>query len=554
MDTSSLSSGSMIKQVKRTPRGIKPVSHTSENANAILNGDITCLFWEESPIIKNDFGVEGSDLDDKKMSGSSEGNDNSGNKGKNSNLIVASKWVAVGTSKGQVILHNCVASLSSFQSKKVSKKASGKDDSKTVGLTPDAILPQARTISVPVRHKKRITCGTWVDNLLVFGQLSTGCLTVVSTCAKSSIVNDNVGFCDRMDLFSEKSAKVLGNIVLPGGRDAAEIKIRDLVTDVGSLSVLSVNCEGKSLLFYTFPKFINSINVSTQASDIISSPAIEVIFSTTSSSSAEEPLTTKSGIYGNIICHYPIPNTLLVLVGFSCGYFVLVDWANGVILSDESVVQRSYHKSKNESDMMSRDFHENFLLDVAYHEETSTFACMTKNGHVLVYHIRVLEGYHDVQAGDCKCSTGIIIHTKNHTKPKTKVTKSLVDCDSSLKRIMGTIDYSCAHSLPSTPCLQGDTRKEELINFSSDGECLSVSLGDESVIILSINADDDEVDRLKRRLAKFVYLGRKKLTLTLLTSFAAILLCSSIITSPETTRQFLIRLFTMLQLNNSINR
>jgi hypothetical protein len=230
----------------------------------------------------------------------------------------------------------------------------------------------------------------------------------------------------------------------------------------------------------------------------------------------------------------------------------LVDWANGVILSDENVVQRSYLKSKINTDVMSRDY-DNFLLDVAYHEETSTFACMTKNGCVLVYHIRVLEGYHHVQAGDCECSTGITIHTKNHTKPKTKATKSLVDCDSSLKRIMGTIDYLCAHSIPFTPCLQGDTRREELINFSSDGECLSVSLGDESVIILSINADDDEVDRLKRRLAESIYLGRKKFTLTLLTIVGALLLFTSMATSPETTRLFLIRLCTMLKLNNGIN-
>jgi hypothetical protein len=81
---------------------------------------------------------------------------------------------------------------------------------------------------------------------------------------------------------------------------------------------------------------------------------------------------------------------------------------------------------------------------------------------------------------------------------------------------MGTIDYLCSHTLPFTPSIQPDARKPDLLSFSADGECISVSLGDESVIILSINSKDDECDRLKQKLAESVYLGKDGMFLAFL--------------------------------------
>ena len=131
--------------------------------------------------------------------------------------------------------------------------------------------------------------------------------------------------------------KVLGNILLPGGRDAVNVHLGNVEDDIGKVTILSVNCEGKCLLFYTFPKFMDATNINTQASNITSSQAIEVNFSmmtgTSSSPDDSQGVSHMKGIAtcGNILCHYLIPNTLLVLVAFSSGYFALVDWVNGVI-------------------------------------------------------------------------------------------------------------------------------------------------------------------------------------------------------------------------------
>merc|ERR1719491_2911223 len=93
--------------------------------------------------------------------------------------VPASKWVVMGTSKGQVILHNCAASYLSFQSKKMNSQPGA---NLVTSICPSA----ARTITTPLRHKKCVTCGAWLDNLLVFGSVGSGSLTVVSTFPKTT--------------------------------------------------------------------------------------------------------------------------------------------------------------------------------------------------------------------------------------------------------------------------------------------------------------------------------------------------------------------------------
>ena len=519
MELSATSNSVSTRVGKKAVRSTRGTATANENANAIMSGDVTCLIWEESPICANDFMEEDEEEneefnhDDKisKNSDFSIGND-SKKKEKGNILVSASKWVAIGTSKGQMILHNGLASYASYQTKKASKKSG--DNSKH-SFSNVHISPQSRTVTIPVRHKKRITCGAWVDNLLVYGNVSTGCLTLVSTFPKSAPIEDentNSSNTTKVDIFAEKSAKVLGSILLPGGKDAVNVNIGSVDGDFGNVTILSVNCEGKSLLFYTFPKFDDPTNINNQASSITSSPAKEVNFSIASSTLSEDgkgaSQSKGNSNCGNIIFHYLIPNTFLALVAFSSGYIALVDWFNGVILSDDDI--RSEVHSLQES-------HDNYVIDVAFHVDTSTLACLAHDGNVVAYHIRILDGCHNVKAGDCVCTTGMSITTKTHTRPKTKSSANLVDCDSSVKRIMGTIDFLCVHSVPSTRSnQQSDTRKGNLINFSADGECVSISLGDESVAILSINVADDETDRLKRRLAQSAYHGRDNVAVLLM--------------------------------------
>jgi len=299
--------------------------------------------------------------------------------------------------------------------------------------------------------------------------------------------------------------------------------------ELGKLTILSVNCEGKGLLFYSFPKALDASNINVLASNITSSAAVEVNFSMKSSNlPAEVPSQIKGGAScGNILFHYLIPNTLLVFVVFSSGYFALVDWVSGVILSDVDIAKQAHHSLK---DFVSRTsnaskpigHHDNFILDVSYHVITSTIACLTEPGVVLVYHLRLLDGCNNLQAGDCRCTTGIVTSTKTHTRPKAKGSSSslkhdnLVDCDSSVKRMMGTIDFLCARRIKSIPSTQPDARRGHLINFSADGEAISISWGDESVEILGINMDDAEPDRLKQRLAESMYLGKDHVLSTFL--------------------------------------
>ena len=540
--TSTPASTSTSRGGKKAIRGTRGAATSSDNANSIMNGDMTCLIWEESQITKFESSEEEKDNGTKGNGGSQEKDKESNNVETSSNtdsndngdaLIPASKWVAIGTNKGQMILHNGAASYLSYQTKKASRKG---DTDKSTNFLSNVLnsSPQGRTIVVPLRHKKRITCGAWAENILVFGHVSTGSLTLVSTFPKPALIEGSDANSKSCNLFTEKSVKVLGSILLPGGRDAVKIYIGHVDDDI---TILSVNCEGKSLLFYTFPRFVDSTNTTAQASNITSSPAMELNFSIMSNSNlddAQNPSQLKGTSHcGNIIFHYLIPDTLLVLVAFSSGYFALVDWVNGVILSDEDIARQSHRHtngapssrmSDNTTDFPRESQHDNFLLDVTFHVATSTVACVTQDGNVLVYFIRILDGCHDVTAGDCICKTGITISTKTHTRPKTKISSNLVDCDSSLKRIMGTIDFLCAHSIPRMPVVQSDARKGDLINFSSDGECISVSLGDESIVLFSINVEDYEADQLKQRIAESIYLGRDNILM-----FFIFIICASLI-------------------------
>ena len=45
-------------------------------------------------------------------------------------------------------------------------------------------------------------------------------------------------------------------------------------------------------------------------------------------------------ICGNIIRHFLIQNSYLVLVAFSAGYFALVDWITGTIICDAEVISK----------------------------------------------------------------------------------------------------------------------------------------------------------------------------------------------------------------------
>lgn len=537
MELSTNPASTSIRGGKKALRSGRAVSCNTDTTNALMNGDVTCIVWEDSPAentaaveekMKNDANPAEKDSDDTELGTHEDEHD------KGDNLIPASKWIAIGTSKGQMILHNGAASYLSYQQKKASRKGTTDKSKNTLSSGLNA-SSQGRTVVVPLRHKKRITCGAWADNLLVFGHVSTGSLTLVCTFSKTAVVEGNDTTTKSLDLLGDKSVKVLGSILLPGGRDAIKIQIGNIEEN---LTILSVNCEGKCLLFYNFPKLLNNTNTSTQASDITSSPAIELNFSMLNNSNVDDgnnnPSQAKGNSHcGNIIFHYLIPDTLLVLVAFSSGYFALVDWVSGVILSDEDIAKKSHmqtngvssiHESDITNDFTKESHQDNFLLDVTYHVPTSTVACVTQDGNVLVYYVRILDGYNEVTAGDCVCKTGITINTKTHTRPKTKTSSYLVDCDSSIKRILGTIEFMCAHSIPQMPAIQSDARKGDLINFSSDGECISLSLGDESVLLLSIKVENDEADQLKHKMAQSIYLGKDSIL-----KFFTFALCATIV-------------------------
>jgi len=542
----------------------------SDNASVMMNGDVTCLFWEETSQIVSDSQIEEKENEEKEKGSSSEDGDQNEEQGQGSLKIsssnsfkdvkdafkslsskkvtaTASKWVVMGTSKGQVILHNCAASCLSHQSKKMRNNSSGSMPNIVTSICP----PHGRTITIPLRHKKRITCGAWLDNMLVFGSVGSGNLTVVSTFPKTQPAPESPNIAKNKaadDLFRERTVKVLGNIPLPGGRDAFSVQIGSIEDDSCGSSILSVNCERRCLLFYTFPRILSDENSTNHAS--ITSPAIEISFSMNSStegaidddvsnsSQLKAGLRHRGTTCGNILEHYLIPNTCLVLVAFSPGYFTLVDWANGIILSDAEVVSKRNVKrntmpsspSSATNQSSGRDSNDHFLLDVAFHAPTSTFACLTHSGYIVVFQIRLMHGCNDMQGDDCICTTGIVINTKTHTCPKTK--SSSGDKSSSPREnffgresfiMLGTIDTLCSRKIDRIPGLPSDGRKASLINFSADGECVSVSFGDESVSLYAIRYDEAELDREKLRLEESIYVGKDQLILVFMFSTCTII-------------------------------
>ena len=152
----------------------------------------------------------------------------------------------------------------------------------------------------------------------------------------------------------------------------------------------------------------------TQAS--ITSPTMDSLNSSSSSEGVScgddannlpPPLNTgcSGTTCGNILDHYVIPNTSLVLIAFSAGYFTLVDWANGTILSDAEVASHRVAPDRSSTSALSLaasthlssvggrggDATDHFLLDVAFHAPTSTFACITHSGHIAVYQIWLMD-------------------------------------------------------------------------------------------------------------------------------------------------------------------
>jgi len=616
-------------------RSIRGGGGQTDNASVMMNGDVTCLFWEETtPTIEDEereekrreealrcslFGIGDPILDKcNDQTQDDKGKNSIKNQFRNKVAMSASKWVVMGTSKGQVILHNCAASYLSHQSRKMNSQPGA-------NLVTSICPPHARTITIPLRHKKRVTCGAWLDNLLVFGSVGSGSLTVVSTFNKinqaetlASVIKNKAA----EELFQERNVKVLGNIVLPGGRDAFSIQIGSIEDDFNGSTILSVNCEGKCLLFYTFPKIQNDENSNTQAS--ITSPAMEISFSLNSTSSTSSssstsgedihnpllPLKEGSGALqqlpkggnsgttcGNILEHYVIPNTSLVLIAFSAGYFALVDWANGTILSDAEVASHHVLQHRSKASLVSSaaanlsvvgrgDTTDHFLLDVAFHAPTSTFACITQSGHIVVFQIRLMDnnnvGTQTATDGDTNnnsttintsniintntdpktdnsntnntndlsCTTGLVISTKTHTRPPNKTNKSggpssltssttggsrtentggggggtTCRVDPSSSNMSGsTIDTLCSRKIDRTPGLPSDGRKGSLINFSADGECVSVSFGDESVSLYAIRYDEAELDREKLRLEESIYVGKDQLLLVFMFLTCAII-------------------------------
>ncbi len=235
---------------KSTTRGGRGLNAATENVNSMMNGDVTCLFWEnatpeDEKILgpnaykerngdekdhlyfargdddDDDGGVGGGDddNDNKESNDDDECSNENGKKPNYDSIITPSKWIAIGTSKGQIVLHNSAASFVSGHARKNKNKLSQNSPLLT------SISPHGRTVTVPVRHKKRVTCGAWVDNLMVCGYVGTGCISLVSTFPKTQQRALNT---DRSStgisrfkqevlepLFGEKTAKVLGNIMLP---------------------------------------------------------------------------------------------------------------------------------------------------------------------------------------------------------------------------------------------------------------------------------------------------------------------------------------------------
>ena len=508
---------------KSTSRGGRGGNGASvENINAMMNGDVTCLFWEEStPEDEKRLGPDaykekiGNEYDHLLENGDAHEHENEeGKEGSNQenqeeeNLVAPSKWIAIGTSKGQIILHNSAASFLSNYSRntKPTTNHSTTDNTTTsdnhnhdntnintaANLLASMSTP-SRTVTIPIRHKKRVTCGSWVDHLLVFGYVGTGCLTLVSTFPKlQPRIPPNDGSLSQIryqqdvldPLFTEKTIKVLGNIMLPGGRDAVNITMGNIQYENTSMTILAVNCEEKCLLFYTFPKIQQDSN-STKAAEITSSPAMEVSIHL-----------SKRPKVMDVMYHTIIPNSYLAIVALKAGYVALVDWASGVIVSDVDVSNlgdgRAGSENGSENDVS--------LMDIAFHLPSCTAACLTSQNVVVIYHVRIRDQEDWNDNDNNHNQTILTCKSKKHTRPKTKSSSSPTTdefVDKSTMNLTGTISLLCTRQLPHP--------KGVKIQFSADGDSVSVSLGDESVSIFSIKTEDEESKDIKERLAKKIF-------------------------------------------------
>ena len=594
-----LSASSVSLHRKKSGRagGRNNVIGDSNNSSVMMNGDVTCLFWEEHTSLfldqleeqyfenenidkMNDNEAFENSFDDQTIflpksnatnsfakeaaevmnaASISKTNKKNVHKDKPKKEIKQfshsfSKWIAMGTSKGHVVLHNSAASHLSHQARKSQSNVASTVSA--VGGLATAMIAlcsvHARTITIPRKHKRRITCIAWVDNLLVFGSVGSGQLTIVSTSWKEGTIpsvsagkeistSSHTGAVKvGNETFQEKNVKVIGNILLPGGRDAVHVAISTVEDEHGGVkSILSVNCEAKFLLFYTFPNLFREVH--DEAS--ISTKAIEISFSMDKGSkgldessfisTSSEPLIDigvkgASAICGNIIRHFLIPNSYLVLVAFSAGYFALVDWSTGTIICDAEVISKKCNnttKSRLSNSTTSSGKEEDpFLLDVAFHPPTGTFAALT-HGHVVAFQVRILNGIHEAKGGDCVCETGLVINTKTHTKPKTKSSKinlppsttkkDNINFRRDLLAMFGTIDKLASIKLANVPILPTDGRKGRLLDFSADGECISISLGDESVSILRLRIDDFHEDRERSILTESIFIAKDRLYISL---------------------------------------
>jgi len=171
LSTSLLTSPNSRKKVQKM-RGALPASASSDPSNSVISGDITCLIWEESLSI--DKSLTKDHLSSNASSPKYKSSPKSIRNGSmNENDQVASKWIAVCTSKGQIVLHNSVTSHLLHQCEKKSRK-NGPDFKNAIANILNNLPSQGRSVTVPSRHKKRVTCGVWVDNLLIVGNVGTG--------------------------------------------------------------------------------------------------------------------------------------------------------------------------------------------------------------------------------------------------------------------------------------------------------------------------------------------------------------------------------------------
>lgn len=307
---------------------------------------------------------------------------------------------------------------------------------------------------------------------------------------------------------------MLGTITLPGGKDADQISLCH-IEDTSTFSILSVNCEGKTLLFYYFLQDPGML-----ASSITNAQAIEVSFSMQTSMVGSSQKSF-SKFCGTILFYSLIPNTSTVIVSLSNGYLALIDWYRGLILCDVDLALRSWKIDVNDESFFND--RNDYLIDCSFHSSTNTIACLTQSSQILVYHIQLDDGTYLSEAKDLSVETGLQLATKVHKPPKSSASQKHT-LDLECKKLSGSMKFICSHSVKNIPTLQPDYKKgQTLLSFSSDGECVSVSLGDESVQIFSVIVDDNEAEQIKHLLAECIYQGRDTMYMIIVACICAVI-------------------------------